>query len=160
MPNILFRLNGVETRVDADGDSSLLSCLRGRLGMVGAHFGCGANECGACNVMIGDHAVAACDTPLWSVEDKDVTTPEGLGTAQAPHPLQLAFIAEQALQCGYCVSGILISAAALLKRNPAPTDRDVRIALDRNLCRCGSHNRMVRAILRAAAEMQTKMIAP
>ena len=152
MPRIRFRLNGVETSVDADPDSSLLSALRGPLGMTGAHFGCGANECGACNVMIGDHAVAACDTPLWSVEGKDLTTPEGLGTAQTPHPLQRAFIAEQALQCGYCVPGILISAAALLRQNPHPTAADVRAALDRNLCRCGSHNRMVRAVLRAADE--------
>jgi nicotinate dehydrogenase subunit A len=153
MSRLRFRLNGVETTVDADPDSSLLSALRGRLGMTGAHFGCGANECGACNVMIGDHAVAACDTPLWSVANKDITTPEGLGTAQTPHPLQRAFIAEQALQCGYCVPGILISAAALLRQNPHPTAADVRAALDRNLCRCGSHNRMVRAVLRAADEM-------
>jgi nicotinate dehydrogenase subunit A len=153
MPTIQFRLNGVETDVDADPNASLLSCLRGRLGMIGAHFGCGANECGACHVLIGDHAVAACDTPLWSIENKDVTTPEGLGTAQAPHPLQLAFIAEQALQCGYCVPGILISAAALLKQNPHPSASDVKAALDRNLCRCGSHNRMVRAVLRAADAM-------
>jgi nicotinate dehydrogenase subunit A len=153
MPSIRFRLNGVETAVDADSDSSLLSFLRGQLGMTGSHFGCGINECGACNVIVGDHAVAACDTPLWSVADKDVTTIEGLGSAQNPHPLQRAFIAEQALQCGYCVAGILISAAALLKRNPRPSSADVKAALDRNLCRCGSHNRMVRAVLRAAAEM-------
>jgi nicotinate dehydrogenase subunit A len=153
MPSIRFRLNGVETTVDADSDSSLLGFLRGQLGMTGPHFGCGANECGACNVIVGDHAVAACDTPLWSMADKEVTTIEGLGSAQNPHPLQRAFIAEQALQCGYCVSGILISAAALLKRNPRPSGADVRAALDRNLCRCGSHNRMVRAVLRAAAEM-------
>ena len=155
MPNIRFRLNGVETSVDADPDSSLLGILRGQLGMTGAHFGCGANECGACNVLVGDHAVAACDTPLWSVADKDVTTIEGLGSAEAPHPLQRAFIAEQALQCGYCVSGILMSAAALLRQNPKPSDAEVRSALDRNLCRCGSQNRMVRAVLRAAAEMAT-----
>jgi nicotinate dehydrogenase subunit A len=153
MRSIRFRLNGVETDVDADPDQSLLDALRGRLGMTGPHFGCGANECGACNVMVGDHAMAACDMPLWSVVDKDITTIEGLGNAQAPHPLQRAFIAGQALQCGYCVSGILMSAAALLKRNPAPTAEDVRAALDRNLCRCGSHNRMVRAVLSAAAEM-------
>jgi nicotinate dehydrogenase subunit A len=153
MSGIRFRLNGVETDVDADPDLSLLSVLRGRLGLTGPHFGCGTNECGACNVMVGEHAVASCDTPLWSVADKNVTTIEGLGTEQQPHPLQRAFIAEQALQCGYCVAGILMSAAALLKRNPAPTDADVRAALDRNLCRCGSHNRMVRAILRAASEM-------
>jgi nicotinate dehydrogenase subunit A len=156
MSGIRFRLNGVETGVDADPDLSLLSALRGPLGVSGPHFGCGANECGACNVMVGDHAVASCDTPLWSVADKDVTTIEGLGTELEPHPLQRAFIAEQALQCGYCVAGILMSAAALLKRNPAPTDADVRAALDRNLCRCGSHNRMVRAILRAASEMAAR----
>jgi nicotinate dehydrogenase subunit A len=153
MPRILFRLNGVETEIDADPDTSLLATLRGPLGMTGAHFGCGANECGACNVIVGDHAVAACDTPLWSVVDKDVTTIEGLGSPQKPHPLQRAFIAEQALQCGYCVPGILMSAAALLMQNARPSEADVRGALDRNLCRCGSHNRMVRAVLRAAAEM-------
>ena len=155
MPSIRFHLNGVETDVDADPDTSLLAILRGKLGMTGSHFGCGAGECGACNVIVGDHAVTACDTPLWSVADKDITTIEGLGDAKRPHPLQRAFIAEQALQCGYCVSGILMSAAALLKRNPDPTAADVKTALDRNLCRCGSHNRMVRAILRAAAEMRS-----
>ena len=153
MPSVRFRLNGVETDIDADPDASLLSVLRGALRMTGSHFGCGANECGACNVMVDDRAVAACDTPLWSVAGKDITTIEGLGSAEAPHPLQRAFIAEQALQCGYCVSGILISAAALLKRNPKPSGAEVKAALDRNLCRCGSHNRMVRALLRAAAEM-------
>jgi nicotinate dehydrogenase subunit A len=106
--------------------------------------------------MVGDHAVTACDTPLWSAENKEVVTIEGLGNAERPHPLQRAFIAEQALQCGYCVSGILISAAALLKRNPDPTREEIKAALDRNLCRCGSHNRMVRAVLRAAAEMQAR----
>jgi nicotinate dehydrogenase subunit A len=153
MPSIRFRLNGVETDIDADPDLSLLAILRGPLRMTGPHFGCGANECGACHVIVGDRAVASCDTPLWSVAGKDVTTIEGLGSEQKPHPLQRAFIAEQALQCGYCVPGILMSAAALLMRNSAPTDGDVRAALDRNLCRCGSHNRMVRAVLRAAAEM-------
>jgi nicotinate dehydrogenase subunit A len=156
MSGIRFRLNGAETEIDADPDLSLLSVLRGRLAMTGPHFGCGANECGACNVMVGDHAVASCDTPLWSVADQDVTTLEGLGDAQAPHPLQRAFIAEQAMQCGYCIPGILMSAAALLKRNPAPTDTEVKTALDRNLCRCGSHNRIVRAVLRAAAEMAVR----
>jgi len=153
MASVRFHLNGVETDVDADPDSSLLSVLRGPLGMTGPHFGCGTNECGACNVIVGNRAVAACDTPIWSVADQNVTTIEGLGTAQEPHPLQRAFIAEQALQCGYCISGILISAAALLMRNPTPSSADVKVALDRNLCRCGSHNRMVRAVLRAAAEL-------
>ena len=153
MPSIRFHLNGVQTDVDADPDRSLLDILRGPLGMTGPHFGCGSDECGACHVIVGDRAVASCDTPLWSVENKEVTTIEGLGSVERPHPLQRAFIAEQALQCGYCVPGILMSAAALLMRNPSPTDADVRAALDRNLCRCGSHNRIVRAVLRAAAEM-------
>jgi nicotinate dehydrogenase subunit A len=153
MPSVRFRLNGAEIEIDADPDRSLLDVLRTQLGMTGTHFGCGAGECGACNVIIGDRAVSTCDMPLWSVADKDVTTIEGLGSAERPHPLQRAFIAEQALQCGYCISGILISAAALLKRNPSPTDREVKEALDRNLCRCGSHNRIVRAVLRAADEM-------
>src|ERR1700754_3987871 len=152
MPSVRFRLNGVETEIDADPDRSLLDILRGHLGMTGAHFGCGAGECGACNVMIGDRAVAACDTPLWSVADKDITTVEGLGNPERPHPLQRAFIAEQAMQCGYCIGGILMSAAALLRQNPSPSSDEVKAALDRNLCRCGSHNRIVRAVLRAARE--------
>jgi nicotinate dehydrogenase subunit A len=101
-------------------------------------------------VLIGGRAVASCDTPLWAAADEEVTTVEGLGTPERPHPLQSAFIAEQAMQCGYCVSGILVSAAALLKRTPDPSEAEVRAALDRNLCRCGAHNRMVRAVLRAA----------
>jgi nicotinate dehydrogenase subunit A len=155
MPNIRFRLNGAPTEVDADPDGSLLDLLRSRLDVNSPHFGCGAGECGACRVLVGDHAVTSCDTPVWSIADKDVTTLEGLGTPEHPHPLQRAFIAEQAMQCGYCVSGILMSAAALLKQNPKPTETDVRAALDRNLCRCGSQNRMVRAILRAANEGAT-----
>lgn len=151
MPVIEFQLNGVATAVDADPDQTLLDVLRGRLGITGAHFGCGAGECGACYVMIDGRAMASCDMPMWSVADKDVVTVESLGTTERPHPLQRAFVSEQAMQCGYCVSGILISAAALLKRNPSPTEAEVKAALDRNLCRCGSHNRMVRAVLRAAS---------
>jgi nicotinate dehydrogenase subunit A len=154
MPKLRFRLNGVETEIDADPDMPLLTILRGQLGLTGSHFGCGAGECGACTVLLDDHAVNACDTPLWSVADKGITTIEGLGSMEQPHPLQRAFIAEQAMQCGYCLSGIMMSAAALLKKNTNPTSADVKAALDRNLCRCGSHNRMVRAILRAAAEMR------
>ncbi|AND91180.1 (2Fe-2S)-binding protein [Bradyrhizobium diazoefficiens] len=152
---IQFQLNGTATAVDADPDQRLLDVLRGRLGVTGPHFGCGANECGACYVMVDGRAMASCDMPMWSVAGKDVVTIEGLGTTEQPHALQRAFISEQAMQCGYCVSGILISAAALLKRNPSPTEAEVRTALDRNLCRCGSHNRMVRAVLRAASEMAT-----
>lgn len=154
MPNVRFRLNGVETEIDADPDTPLLDVLRSQLGLTGSHFGCGAGECGACTVLLDDHAINSCDTPLWSVAGKAVTTIEGLGSVEAPHALQRAFIAEQAMQCGYCLSGIMMSAAALLKRNTNPTSADIKAALDRNLCRCGSHNRMVRAILRAAAEMR------
>jgi nicotinate dehydrogenase subunit A len=153
MPAVRFQLNGRAVEVNADPDSSLLDVLRGPLGLTGPHFGCGAGECGACHVLLGERAVTSCDTPLWSVADNTITTIEGLGTASRPHPLQRAFIAEQAMQCGYCVAGILISAAALLKQNAKPTEAEVRAALDRNLCRCGSQNRMVRAVMRAAEEM-------
>ncbi len=153
MPQVHFRLNGVETSVDADPDRSLLDALRSECDLTGPHFGCGAGECGACNVIVGDRAVSSCDTPLWSVADKDVTTLEGLGSAEQPHPLQRAFIAEQAMQCGYCISGILMSAAALLRRNSSPSSDEVKAALDGNICRCGSHNRIVRAVLRAANEV-------
>jgi nicotinate dehydrogenase subunit A len=150
--SIQLNVNGVERRVEAAPETSLLTVLRGTLGLTAAHFGCGANQCGACNVLVDGQAVAACDMPLWAVAGKAVTTLEGLGTPERPHPLQQAFIAEQAMQCGYCISGILMSAAALLKRNPDPSEADVRGALDRNLCRCGAHNRIVRAVLRAAKE--------
>jgi nicotinate dehydrogenase subunit A len=150
--SIQLSVNGVERRVEAAPETSLLAVLRGTLGLTAAHFGCGANQCGACNVLVDGQAVAACDMPLWAVAGKAVTTLEGLGTPERPHPLQQAFIAEQAMQCGYCISGILMSAAALLKRNPDPSEADVRGALDRNLCRCGAHNRIVRAVLRAAKE--------
>jgi nicotinate dehydrogenase subunit A len=155
MPTIQFQLNGEAASVDADPDQTLLDVLRSRLGVTSPHFGCGAGECGACHVMVDGRAMASCDMPMWSAADKDVVTAECLGTVEQPHPLQRAFISEQAMQCGYCVSGILISAAALLRRNPSPTEVEVRAALDRNLCRCGSHNRMVRAVLRAASEMAT-----
>ena len=151
-PATRIKVNGVDRAVEADPATPLLAVLRGELGLTATHFGCGLRQCGTCNVLIDGHAVAACDTPLWSVAGKSVTTVEGLGTPERPHPLQTAFIAEQAMQCGYCVSGILISAAALLARNNDPSEAEVREALDGNLCRCGAHNRMVRAVLRAAQE--------
>ena len=147
-----FTLNGVERTVTADAARSLLSILRGDLGLTGTRFGCGVNQCGACNVIIDGQAVAACDTPLWAAAGKRITTIEGLGTPEQPHPLQRAFLDEQAMQCGYCIAGILMSAAALLARNPQPSAAEVKSALDRNLCRCGAHNRIVRAVLRAANE--------
>ena len=148
---VRLTVNGVERAIEADADTPLLYALRNDLGLKGTRFGCGSGQCGACFVLVDGHAIPACDTPLWSVAGKRVTTVEGLGGPQAAHALQEAFIAEQAAQCGYCTSGILISAAALLAENPAPSEVEVRTALDRNLCRCGSHNRMVKAVLRAAA---------
>ena len=145
-------VNGAQTEIEASGDTPLLYALRNDLALKGTRFGCGSGQCGACFVLIDGHAAPACDAPLWSVAGQHITTVEGLGRSGALHPLQEAFLAEQAAQCGYCTSGILISAAALLARNPRPTDSEVRAALDRNLCRCGSHNRMVRAVLRAAAQ--------
>jgi len=149
---IKLNVNGTEHTVEADPASALLGVLRNQLGLTGTRYGCGANQCGACNVLIEGQAVAACDTPLWAAAGKKIVTVEGLGTPELPHPLQRAFVAEQACQCGYCLSGILISAAALLKRNPNPSEVAVRAALDRNLCRCGAHNRIVRAVQRAAKE--------
>jgi nicotinate dehydrogenase subunit A len=150
MPGVRLRVNGLDRVVEADPETPLLSALRGPLGLMGTRFGCGLNQCGACNVLVDGRAVASCDLPLSAAAGKDVTTVEGLGSPEQPHPLQSAFIAEQAMQCGYCISGILISAAALLRRNPDPSEAEVRAALDRHLCRCGAHNRMVRAVLRAA----------
>src|SRR5262245_10009314 len=149
---IKLRVNGTERVIEADPATPLLGVLRASLELTGTHFGCGVNQCGACNVMIDGQAVASCDTPLWAAAGKDIVTVEGLGTPERPHPLQRAFLAEQAAQCGYCLSGILVSAAALLRRNPDPREAEVRAALDRNLRRCGAHNRIVRAVLRAAKE--------
>jgi len=149
---IELNVNDELRAVSADEATPLVYVLRNDLGLKGTRLGCGANQCGACYVLIDGHAVASCDTPLWAAVGKRITTVEGLGTPERPHPLQRALIAEQASQCGYCLSGILMSAAALLARNAAPTESEVRAALDRNLCRCGTHNRIVRAVLRAARE--------
>jgi len=146
-----FTVNGAASAIEADPDTPLLYALRNDLGLKGTRFGCGTGQCGACFVLIDGHPAPACDTPLWSIAGKRVTTVEGLGLSGGLHPLQEAFLAEQAAQCGYCTSGVLISAAALLSKNPRPSENEVRAALDRNLCRCGSHNRMVRAVMRVAA---------
>jgi nicotinate dehydrogenase subunit A len=145
-------VNGKEQRVAAAPNTPLLAILRGELGLVGVHFGCGAGQCGACNVLIDGRVAASCDVPLWAAAGKSIVTAEGLGTPERPHALQRAFLAEQAGQCAYCIPGILISAAALLADKPHPTEGEVREALDRNLCRCGAHNRIVRAVMRAAEE--------
>jgi len=150
---VTLKVNGGEHEVTAAEDTPLLYVLRNDLGLKAARFGCGTGQCGACFVLIDGRAVASCDTPLWSALGKTIVTLEGLGTPEHPHPLQCAVIDEQAAQCGYCLSGILVSAAALLAQNAAPAEADVRTALDRNLCRCGSHNRLVRAVMRAAGEV-------
>jgi nicotinate dehydrogenase subunit A len=147
-------LNGQPREVRAEPDTALLYVLRNHLGLKGTRFGCGLSLCGACMVLVDGQAVYSCDTPLWSVLDKNVTTVEGLGTGERPHPVTRALIEEQAAQCGYCMSGITVAAAELLSRNDDPSDAEVRAALDRNLCRCGAHNRVVRAVLAAAAEVR------
>ncbi|MDR3522166.1 MAG: (2Fe-2S)-binding protein [Acidocella sp.] len=152
LPSTCITVNGQSHVLQVDGDTPLLTILRNHLYLKGTHYGCGSNQCGACFVLIDGFAVASCDTPIWAVAGKSVTTVEGLGTPEQPHRLQEAFLAGQAAQCGYCTSGILISAAALLSRNPHPAEADIHQALDRNLCRCGTHNRVVEAILRAAGQ--------
>jgi nicotinate dehydrogenase subunit A len=149
-----FHLNGAPRTSSSPTDTPLLYVLRDELGLVGTRFGCGANQCGACNVMIDGFAVASCDTPLWAVAGKQVVTVEGLGTPEKPHPIQAALLAEQAGQCGYCLAGIAISAAALLKQKPKPSEADILGALDKNLCRCGSHLRILAAVRRAASGVQ------
>jgi nicotinate dehydrogenase subunit A len=150
VPATRLNVNGADREVTAPEDAALVHVLRNDLGLKGTRFGCGSGECGACFVLLDGRAVASCDRPLWSAVGKRIVTVEGLGTPAAPHPVQHALVDEQAAQCGYCLSGIQISAAALLAENPAPSADEVRAALDRNLCRCGTHNRIVRAVMRAA----------
>jgi nicotinate dehydrogenase subunit A len=145
-------VNGAAVEIDADGNTPLVYILRNDLGLKGTRFGCGQDQCGACHVLLDGHSVPACDTPVWAAAGKQVVTVEGLGSRDRPHRLQRAFIEEQAGQCGFCLSGILIAAAALLERTPSPSEADVRSALDRHLCRCGAHSRVIRAVLRAAKE--------
>lgn len=144
-------VNGRTHHVRCDPDTALLYVLRNDLGLMGSRFGCGLGLCGACNVLLDDKVVHSCDTPMWAVGTAEVTTVEALGTPQQPSALQQAFIDHQAAQCGFCLSGILVSATALLRAQPDADEAAVRSALDGNLCRCGSHNRMVRAVLAALA---------
>jgi nicotinate dehydrogenase subunit A len=149
---VTLTVNGSTATVTGDPDTPLLHVLRNELGLAGPRFGCGVGLCGACFVLLDGAAAPACDTPLWSVEGKAVVTVEGLAEGEELHPLQAAFLDEQAAQCAFCVSGVLVSAAALLAERPAPSEDEVVEALDRNLCRCGVQRRMVRAVLRAAAQ--------
>ena len=145
-----LKVNGQTHTVSAEPNTPLLYILRNDLKLKGTRFGCGEGQCGACTVLIDGKAVQSCDTPLWSAPGHDITTIEGLGTAEAPGRLQQAFIDEQAVQCGYCINGIIMSAEALLIANPQPNDEQIIEALDRNLCRCGTHVRVLRAIKRVA----------
>lgn len=147
-------VNGTDHEFRGEPDTPLLYALRDDLGLVGSRFGCGVGLCGACFVLLDGHPTPSCDTPLWAADGKRVVTVEGLGDTAHLSALQRAFLDQQAAQCGYCVSGILVSATALLEETPRPTEHDVRSALDRNLCRCGAHNRMVRAVLQAADERE------
>jgi nicotinate dehydrogenase subunit A len=147
-------VNGNAVSVAADPDTPLLDVLRNHLGLVGTRFGCGAEQCGSCMVLVEGKPEKSCGKALSTVAGKAVVTIEGLGTPDKPHKLQQAFLDEQAGQCGYCLSGILISAKALLDRNPAPSRREIATALDDNICRCGSHPRILRAIERAALLMR------
>jgi nicotinate dehydrogenase subunit A len=150
---VTLKVNGTSRSVPADPDTPLLYVLRNDLALNGAKFGCGLAQCGACTVLVDGRPVRSCVTPLNAVGSSEVTTIEGLGTIDKPHPLQRAFIDEQAAQCGYCINGMIMAAKELLDRKPHPSEADVRQALAGNLCRCGTQPRIIRAVLRAAQDM-------
>ena len=144
-------VNGQSHVVDVEPDTPLLYVLRNDLELKGPRFGCGLAQCGSCSVILDGNAIRSCTTPVTAAQGRSVTTLEGLGSVAEPHPLQAAFIEEQAAQCGYCMNGMIINAKVLLDGNPDPSDEDIKQALDPILCRCGSHLRVIRAIRRAAA---------
>jgi aerobic-type carbon monoxide dehydrogenase small subunit (CoxS/CutS family) len=153
MAQYQLTVNGKRSSVSVEPDTPLLYVLRNDLGLNGPKFGCGLAQCGACSVLVGRNEVRSCAVPVSRI-DGDITTLEGLGTIDRPHPLQRAFIEEQACQCGYCGNGMVIAAKALLDRNPHPTDAQVRQALNGHLCRCASHNSILRAVQKGAAAMR------
>lgn len=152
MPTVTLRVNGHNLTADLDDlDTPLLYVLRNDGGLHGPRFGCGLGQCGSCTIHINDQAVRSCSFPVSGVEPGDeIVTLEGLGTKDNPHPLQTAFIEEQAVQCGYCTNGMIMQSAAFLKKHPNPSEDDIRKELANNLCRCGTHTRILRAIMRAA----------
>ena len=150
---IAVTVNGQAHAIDAPATTTLLEALRNHLGLMGTRYGCGLEQCGCCMVLVDGQPVHACTRELGTVAERSVTTVEGLGTPARPHPLQQAFLGEQAGQCGYCLSGIVISAKALLDRNPRPSRADIVAALDKHLCRCGTHTRILKAVERAARTM-------
>ena len=143
---IILNVNGSDREIAAEPETPLLYALRNDLQLKGARYGCGAGLCGACMVIVDGTAVQSCDVPVSAVVGKQITTIEGIGGRDSPHPLQQAFIREQAAQCGYCITGIIMTAKALLDAKPAPSDAELREALSGNLCRCGTHTRILRAI--------------
>ena len=156
MPSFVLQVNGEAKSVEvADASEPLLYVLRNALGLTGAKYGCGLGQCGACTVLIDGEPVRSCLVPVSRAADRKVTTVEGLGTADKPHPLQTAFIAEQAAQCGYCVPGMVMTGAALLAKKPDATLQEAKEALAGNLCRCGTHQRILRAVMRAAGRSVT-----
>lgn len=146
-------VNGASRTLPCEPDAPLLDVLRHDLGLCGPRFGCGLGLCGACFVLIDGEARSSCDFPAWAAEGRQVTTVEGLLDGDSLHAVQQAFIDEQAAQCGYCTSGMVVSAVGLLRGNPSPSEQQVREALDGNLCRCGAHRRIVNAVLKAAGRM-------
>jgi nicotinate dehydrogenase subunit A len=153
MAKLSITVNGRRHRVQATPDTPLLYVLRNELGLVAPRFGCGLAQCGACTVHVNGQAQRSCVVPVSEVGGKRVTTLEGLGTAKNPHPVEAAFIEEQAAQCGYCINGMVMQSVAFLKRNPRPTEAQIKKALNANICRCGTHYRIVRAVQRAARTM-------
>jgi len=150
-----LRVNGRVARIDVDPATPLLYALRNDLKLDGPKFGCGLGQCGACTVIAGGKAIRSCVTPVSAIGAKEIVTLEGLGTLQRPHPIQQAFIDEQAAQCGYCINGVILTAKTFLDENPQPTDEQIRRALTGILCRCGTHLEIIRAIKRAAQHRAT-----
>lgn len=151
---ITINVNGADHAVEVEPDSMLLYALRDNLRLRGPKFGCGLAQCGACTVLMDGNTIRSCVTPVSAVGGGKVVTLEGLGTAEHPHPLQQAFIAEQAAQCAYCINGMIMTAKAFLHQNPRPSRDEIKQALNDNLCRCGTHMRIVRAVERAARSMK------
>ena len=152
---ITLNVNGKSRQVDAEPDTPLLYVLRNDLALNGAKFGCGLGQCGSCTVLVDGNPVVSCVVPISVLENRQITTLEGLGTPEAPGPLQRAFIEEQAAQCGFCIPGMMLRAQALLNRNKDPSETEIRRYLQPNLCRCGTHMRIVKAVKRAAQSLRT-----
>jgi nicotinate dehydrogenase subunit A len=152
MAKLSLNVNGKRRVIEADADTPLLYVLRNDLSLNGPKFGCGLAQCGACTVIMDGNAIRSCVTPVNAAENHAVTTLEGLGSTKKMHPVQQAFVDEQAVQCGYCINGMIMTAKAFLDKNPKPTDSDIKQALDGNLCRCGTHTRILRAVKRASGQ--------